>query len=168
MAMVFCRGCAKELHESALTCTQCGAPQALSRQFASERADAVPAGVRGWCWGGFLLSWIWAIGNKTWWGLLALIPYVNFGVIIWLGLHGREMAWKNRQWDSVEHFNRVQRAWTQWALGLMAASVAVVVAIVVAAAMAQGGKPAAAVSMAAPAADMAIQDDKPAAAADTL
>ncbi|MGE7994191.1 DUF4190 domain-containing protein [Pseudomonas sp. NPDC089554] len=27
MAMVFCRGCAHQLHESAHTCPQCGAPQ---------------------------------------------------------------------------------------------------------------------------------------------
>ncbi|QJP95655.1 MULTISPECIES: DUF4190 domain-containing protein [Pseudomonas] len=30
MAMVYCRACAKELHESALTCPQCGAPQQAS------------------------------------------------------------------------------------------------------------------------------------------
>ncbi|AZL66370.1 MULTISPECIES: DUF4190 domain-containing protein [Pseudomonas] len=27
MAMVYCRGCAKQLHETAPTCPQCGAPQ---------------------------------------------------------------------------------------------------------------------------------------------
>ena len=27
MAMVFCRGCGKEIHESAITCPSCGAPQ---------------------------------------------------------------------------------------------------------------------------------------------
>jgi uncharacterized membrane protein YvbJ len=27
MGMVFCRGCGKELHETAPTCPQCGAPQ---------------------------------------------------------------------------------------------------------------------------------------------
>ena len=30
MAMVFCRGCAMEIHETAPSCTQCGAPQTLS------------------------------------------------------------------------------------------------------------------------------------------
>ncbi|MDF0734187.1 DUF4190 domain-containing protein [Pseudomonas entomophila] len=28
--MVFCRGCAKQLHETALTCPQCGAPPQLT------------------------------------------------------------------------------------------------------------------------------------------
>ena len=29
MAMVFCRGCGHQIHESALTCPQCGAVQAM-------------------------------------------------------------------------------------------------------------------------------------------
>ena len=114
MAMVFCRGCSKEIHESAPTCPQCGAPQAFESQ-----GDAIPDGVRGWSWGAFLLTWIWAIGNRTWIGLLALVPYVGIGVAIWLGIKGREVAWKNASWDSVEHFNRVQKKWSQWAVGIL-------------------------------------------------
>ncbi|MCX7663115.1 MAG: NINE protein [Tepidimonas fonticaldi] len=30
MAMVFCRGCGKEIHETAPTCPHCGAPQKTS------------------------------------------------------------------------------------------------------------------------------------------
>jgi hypothetical protein len=30
MAMVFCRGCAKEIHESAVSCPHCGASQGLA------------------------------------------------------------------------------------------------------------------------------------------
>ena len=65
-----------------------------------------------------MLNWIWAIGNRTWIGLLSLIPYVGIGVAIWLGLKGREMAWKNGKWQSVEHFKLVQRRWSQWAIGI--------------------------------------------------
>ncbi len=115
MTMVFCRSCSKELHETAPTCVRCGALQAPAKG----ACDDLPAGVRGWCWGGFLLGWVWAVGNRTWWGLLALIPYVNIGVAIWLGMRGREMAWKNNHWNSVEHFNRVQRTWTQVGLGIV-------------------------------------------------
>lgn len=74
----------------------------------------VPEEVKGWSWGAFLLSWIWAIGNRTWIGLLALIPYVGFLMTIYLGIKGREMAWRNNRWDSIEHFNRVQRSWSKW------------------------------------------------------
>jgi hypothetical protein len=115
MAMVFCRGCGKEIHETAPTCPHCGAPQALK----STQYGEVPDGVKGWSWGAFLLNWIWAIGNRTWWGLLAMVPYVGFIVAIWLGIQGREMAWKNGSWDSVEHFNRVQKKWSQVAVGIV-------------------------------------------------
>ena len=111
MSMVFCRACGKEIHETAIACPQCGAPQQASRP-----GKAIPDGVRGWSWGAFLLSWIWSIGNKTWIGLLALIPYVGLIVAIILGFKGREWAWKNKNWASLDEFNRVQRQWSKWGL----------------------------------------------------
>ncbi len=117
MAMVFCRGCGKEIHETAPTCPHCGAPQKVPT--VSVLSDDIPDGVRGWSWGAFLLNWIWAIGNKTWIGLIALVPYVGFIMAIVLGIKGREWAWKNKEWESVEHFNRVQRKWSAWGVGLM-------------------------------------------------
>lgn len=79
----------------------------------------VPEGVAGWSWGAFFLNWIWAIGNRTWVGLLALVPYLGFIVMIVLGVKGREWAWQNTRWDSIEHFNRVQRRWSIWATCLL-------------------------------------------------
>ena len=69
-----------------------------------------PEGVRGWSWGAFLLNWIWAIGNRTWVGLFALVPYIGFVVAIVLGIKGREWAWQNKEWESVEHFLAVQKS----------------------------------------------------------
>lgn len=82
----------------------------------------IPPGIAGWSWGAFLWNWIWAIFNNTWIGLLALIPGVNIVMIFVLGAKGREWAWKNKKWDSVEHFNRVQRKWSVWGIGLVLAS----------------------------------------------
>lgn len=87
--------------------------------------QAIPEGVKGWSWGAFLLNWIWAIGNRSWIGLLAIIPYVGFIVAIWLGFKGREMAWKNKQWDSFEHFDRVQKKWSRWGVILALAFVVI-------------------------------------------
>ncbi len=91
-----------------------------------------PSGVKGWSWGAFLLNWIWSIGNKTWIGLLCLVPYVGFLFAIYLGVKGRELAWRNKRWDSLEHFNRVQRSWSKWALILVLGAIAlgIVAAIV--------------------------------------
>ena len=78
-----------------------------------------PTGIKGWSWGAFLLSWIWAIGNKTWIGLFAIVPYAGFIMMIILGLKGREWAWRNKEWDSVEHFLSVQKKWAFWGVLLM-------------------------------------------------
>ena len=75
-----------------------------------------PPGVKGWSWGAFLLNWVWALGNKTWIGLLCLVPYIGFIFAIYLGIKGRELAWRNKRWDSVEHFNRIQKRWSFWAV----------------------------------------------------
>ncbi len=78
-----------------------------------------PEGVKGWSWGAFILSWIWAIGNRTWVGLFALVPYVGFIVAIILGIKGREWAWQNKEWESVEHFLSVQKKWAFWGVILL-------------------------------------------------
>lgn len=114
MGMIFCRGCGKEIHDSALSCPSCGAPQKII-----STSDNIPDGIRGWSWGAFLLNWIWAISNRVWWGLLALIPYVGLFAAIWLGFKGRELAWTSRKWDSVEHFQGVQKKWSNWGVGLV-------------------------------------------------
>jgi hypothetical protein len=92
-----------------------------------------PPGVKGWSWGAFLLNWIWAIFNKTWIGLLCLIPYVGIAVGIYLGIKGRELAWRNKRWESLEHFNRVQRSWSVWGvvlvLGAMALGIIAAIAV---------------------------------------
>jgi len=79
------------------------------------KGHPIPEGVKGWSWGAFLLNWIWAIGNKTYIGLLCFVPYVGSVVAIWLGVKGRELAWQNKRWESLEHFNQVQRRWSMWA-----------------------------------------------------
>lgn len=124
--MVFCRGCGKEIHSTAPTCPQCGAPQSVP----IVHGEPLPPGVAGWSWGAFLLNWIWAIGNRTWIGLFALVPYVGFVMAIILGIKGREWAWRNGKWDSVDHFNRVQRTWSQWAVWLTVIGVVLVLMVI--------------------------------------
>lgn len=75
------------------------------------RQAALPEGVAGWSWGAFVFSWVWAIGNRTPWGLLGLVPGVGLVMRVLLGLKGREWAWRSRRWDSLSHFRRIQRRW---------------------------------------------------------
>jgi len=86
------------------------------------KGAAIPDGVPGWSWGAFLLNWIWGLGNGTYIALLCLLPYVGFGFAIWMGIKGRELAWQNKRWDSVEHFNAVQRKWSVWSVAILVGS----------------------------------------------
>ena len=89
------------------------------------KGHPLPAGVQGWSWGAFLLNWIWAIGNQTWIGLLSLIPYIGFIFTFMLGIKGREWAWQNKRWDSLEHFNQVQKKWSVWGVVFVLAAIGI-------------------------------------------
>lgn len=72
-------------------------------------AVAPPPEIRGWNWGGFLLGWIWAVGNGAFlWAVIAFfVPFFNIA----LGIKGNEWAWQSKRWNSIEHFRDVQRKW---------------------------------------------------------
>lgn len=81
-----------------------------------QTAADVPEEVKGLSWGGFFLNWIWGIGNSVWIALLSLVPFVGWVMPFVLLFKGNEWAWKAKEWESVEHFKRVQRLWTIWGL----------------------------------------------------
>lgn len=116
MGMVFCRGCAQQIHDSAEVCPHCGARQHIASQ--SNEKPSIPDGVKGWSWGAFLSNWLWGIFNNTWIALLCFIPVVGIAMPFVLGVKGREWAWKNKKWRDLEHFQRVQRLWSVWSVGL--------------------------------------------------
>ncbi|NLN75492.1 MAG: hypothetical protein GX139_04220 [Armatimonadetes bacterium] len=62
-------------------------------------------------WGAFLLPFFWAIAHNVWIGLLILVPYVGWVMHFVLLFKGNEWAWRNRRFQSVQHFNEVQNAW---------------------------------------------------------
>lgn len=84
------------------------------------RATVPPKGVKGWSLGPFVFNWIWALANRSWIGLLCLLSYIPLGPLplvgllscVYLAIRGRELAWRNKRWNSLEHFNRVQKRWS--------------------------------------------------------
>lgn len=72
---------------------------------------AVPAEIKGWNWGAFLLAPLWLFSNRVWLGLLAWVPLVGFWMAIALGVKGNEWAWKSRRWQSIEQFKIHQQRW---------------------------------------------------------
>jgi hypothetical protein len=51
---------------------------------------------------------IWCALDDSLRGGLTAAPFFFIASAVWLGLKGRELAWKNCRWDDLEHFNRVQ------------------------------------------------------------
>lgn len=102
---------------------------AQATQNTSGQGDAatLPAGIDKWNWGAFLLNWIWGLGNRTYISLLMFVPLVNFIMAFALGLKGSAWAWRNKQWDSVEHFRAVQKKWAWWGVGIWALWIALAV-----------------------------------------
>lgn len=82
-------------------------------------AAVLPPELDRWNWGAMLMNWIWGIGNKTYIALLMFVPIVNFVMPFVLGAKGNEWAWRNRRWDSIEHFQATQRKWTKWGIVLV-------------------------------------------------
>lgn len=78
----------------------------------------IPPEVRRWNWGAFFLTWIWGIGNNVLIAFLCFVPFVNFVWPIVLGIKGGEWAWQKKRWDSLEHFQRVQRIWAWVGFGV--------------------------------------------------
>lgn len=85
-------------------------------------------------WGAFFGTWIWGIGNNTYItfvifaaSLLVFFPLIGcligwsapLACSISFGLKGNEWAWQNKKWDSIEHFQNVQKTWAKVGVILM-------------------------------------------------
>jgi hypothetical protein len=132
--MPFCPKCGKEVSEGFMFCPDCGqrlevgvTPENTSGQ--GELAT-VPEEIKGWSWGAFVLTWIWGIFNGVLIALLCLIPYFGFVWAIVLGVQGNEWAWRNKKWDSIEHFKNTQRSWNIAGIVVFAVSIVVVPVVV--------------------------------------
>ncbi|MBK8801058.1 MAG: hypothetical protein IPN71_03190 [Fibrobacteres bacterium] len=89
----------------------------MSLDVSTHSRSDLPAEVRGWNWGAFLLNWIWGLGNGTAFGLLMFVPLVNFVIPFVMGAKGNRWAWENRKWQNVAQFKRAQRIWSWVGLG---------------------------------------------------
>jgi hypothetical protein len=132
--MAFCPKCGKEVGEGFTFCPQCGynlKVEVTQENTSGQGASAiVPEEVKGWSWGGFVLTWIWGVFNGVLISLLCFIPV--FG-IVWafvLGAKGKEWAWRNKKWGSVEQFKNTQRPWDIVGIILFAISMVALIIII--------------------------------------
>lgn len=78
----------------------------------------LPAELQGVNLGAFAIPIWWSIFNRSYIGLLALIPCVGVIMSVVLLFKGNEWAWQNRRFESIEHFRQVQQAWQKWGIAV--------------------------------------------------
>lgn len=100
----------------------------IYRQYINSPND-MPAALKGFNWGAFLLTFIWGIPHKAWATLWA-IPLIWFqlplglnwilllGLQVWCGIKGNEWAYKIDYKKSNYEFKMKQIKWTIFALAL--------------------------------------------------
>ena len=108
---------------------QTPAPQLVPRDAPArefwEAGTAVPDSAAGLCWGGFFSPLLWGsfngmklsfvplLGIRFLRGILPvwawMLFYLAFGAFYLV--QGRQLAWANKEWNDVDHFNRIQRRW---------------------------------------------------------
>ncbi len=130
---ICCNLCAGHMYSRASMATGVAATTtSIGNTSGTGKAAVVPAEIKGWNWGAFLLNWIWSIGNNVWLGLLCWIPYAGIVMVFILGAKGNKWAWQNKKWDSIEHFRKTQRKWMWAGLGVALAYIALIVIAVIA------------------------------------
>jgi len=71
--------------------------------------------LRKWNWGAFLLAPVWTLANKLeMWTILCFVPFVNIGVLFYLGYNGNRLAFEKSNIDSVDDFMVIQNIWGRW------------------------------------------------------
>ncbi len=119
---MYCSKCGVQNPDDAEFCSGCGSQLGtgvMKNTSGQGKSAVIPAEIKKWNWGAFLLSWIWGLGNKVYIALLCLIPYVGIVMVFVLGAKGSKWAWQNKRWESIEHFQRVQKIWVWCGLGLV-------------------------------------------------
>jgi len=87
----------------------------------------VPPEASGWTFAGFVPWGLFSFtnGNTTWGVIGLLLSFFGFGMVYWIyiGITGKENAWRNRRFNSVQEYMDTMAAWNKWGIGLLIAGV---------------------------------------------
>jgi hypothetical protein len=81
--------------------------------------EPLPAHLKKWHWGAFILNWVWGLGNNVYVALLMFVPGVNLVMPFVLGAKGTEWAWQKGNWANEAEFVRTQLIWSRVGLSVV-------------------------------------------------
>ena len=116
---MFCIKCGEKLQPEANFCGNCGHEidkTASELAVAAEqevREDILPEEFRKWNLGAFTFTFIWGLFNRTYSAFWVFVPVVGIVMVFVLGAKGNEWAWKNKHWEGLDHFDKVQGRWAE-------------------------------------------------------
>lgn len=117
---MYCENCGKKIPEYSKFCSECGKDINEEKSKTEQLKEIDITKINRWSWGGFFLNWVYLIGMKAKWWIIILvficnsIPVINIASLIYIGLEGRRMAWKQRKWQSFNQYLQVQKKWDIW------------------------------------------------------
>jgi hypothetical protein len=98
----------------------------------------VPPEAAGWTFAGCIPFGLFAYFNgSVIWGLVAIpggmVPYLGAiaGLVyfIYIGVQGRELAWRSRRFTSIQEYSETMRAWNMWGLIMVAVNIVMVIGL---------------------------------------
>lgn len=95
----------------------------------------LPPEASGWTFAGFVPFGLFSFnnGNSTWGIIGLLLWFFGFSIVYWVyvGITGKENAWRNRRFDSIAQYVETMRAWNAWGIGLLIAGIAFILIYIV-------------------------------------
>lgn len=71
----------------------------------------IPPQIKRWNWGAFLLTPLWCIRHRVWFGLLIFVPFFGLIIPFILGAKGNQKAWLKNPQEPIDKFLKRQKKW---------------------------------------------------------
>lgn len=92
--------------------------QEMQNNYPIYNPEHIPEEIKGLNWGAFFWNWVWLIPINVTYAIIMFFANMFTGgtstivLAFYLLFQGNELAWKNKQYRSIEEFQEEQKKWT--------------------------------------------------------